>query len=66
MGTEEKGPRTFVERVLSLLEDRFPWLRSGQDEPVSGAETVDELSDFYRSLNETSKENRRENGGPES
>lgn len=67
MGTEEKGPRTLVERVLALLERRFPWLHSGQDEAVSGAETVDELSDLYRSLIETSKENRRENGGgPES
>ena len=66
MGTEERGPRTFVERVLALLEQRFPWLRSSQDEPVSGAETVDELSDLYRSLIETRRENRRENGGPES
>lgn len=67
MGSEERGPQTFVERVLAHLELRFPWLRSSQDEPVSGAETVDELSDLYRSLIETSKENRGENGGgPES
>jgi hypothetical protein len=66
MGTEEKGPRTFVERVLLLLEQRFPWLRSGQDEPVSGAETVDEVSDLYRSMIEKRKQNRREDGGPES
>lgn len=64
MGTEESGPQTFVERVLVLLEQRFPWLRSGQDEPVSGAETIDELSDLYGSLIETRKDNRRENGGP--
>ena len=66
MGTEEKGPRTFVERVLALLEQRFPWLRSGQDERVSGAETVDELSDLYRSLIEKRTQKRREDGGPES
>lgn len=66
MGSEERGPQTFVERVLALLEQRFPWLRSRQDEPLSGAEIVDELSDLYRSLIEIRKENRRENGGPES
>ena len=66
MGTEEKGPRTFVEGVLALLEQRFPWLHSGQDEPVSGAETVDDLSDLYRSLIEMRTQKRREDGGPES
>jgi hypothetical protein len=66
MGTEERGPQTLVERVLVLLEQRFPWLRSGQDEPVSGAETVDELSDLYQSLIEKRKQNRRDDGGPES
>jgi hypothetical protein len=66
MGTEERGPQTFVERVLARLEHRFPWLRSGQDEPVSGAETVDEASNSYRSLIEKRKQNRREDGGPES
>jgi hypothetical protein len=66
MGTEERGPQTFVERVLALLEQRFPWLRSGEDEPVSGAETVDDLSDLYRSLIEKRTQNRREDGGPES
>ena len=66
MGTEERGPQTFVERVLALLEQRFPWLHSGQDEPVSGAETVDDLSDLYRSLIEKRTQKRREDGGPES
>ncbi|MDR5727414.1 MAG: hypothetical protein RB191_08310 [Terriglobia bacterium] len=50
MGAEEERSQTFVERVLALLEERFPWLGSMQDESVSGANTVDELSDLYRSL----------------
>jgi len=52
MGAEEERPQTFVERVLALLEARFPWLGSAGDEPVSGAETVDELTDLYKSLME--------------
>jgi hypothetical protein len=50
MGSKQERPQTFVEAVLALLEERFPWLGSGHDEPVSGAETVDELADLYRSL----------------
>ena len=40
MGAENERPPTFVEWVLALLEERFPWLRSGQDEPVGGADAV--------------------------
>jgi hypothetical protein len=47
MGPEEERSQTFVERVLALLEERFPWLGSAYDEPVGGAETVDELTDLY-------------------
>jgi hypothetical protein len=50
MGAEDERSQTFVERVLALLEERFPWLGSGRDEPVSGADTVDELADLYKSL----------------
>jgi hypothetical protein len=48
MENNETQPQTFVEMVLTLLEDRFPWL--GKDEPASGAETVDRLSDLHESL----------------
>lgn len=41
-------PQTFVEMVLALLEDRFPWL--GTDHSASGAETVDQLNDLHESL----------------
>ena len=64
MGAEEERPQTFVEWVLALLEGRFPWLGSGQDEPVGGADTVDELADLYKSLIEQREKARRENGDP--
>jgi hypothetical protein len=48
MENTEAHPQTFVEMVLALLEDRFPWL--GTDEPAEGAETVDQLSDLHESL----------------
>ena len=65
MGAEEERPQTFVERVLVLLEERFPWLGSRQDEPVSGADAVDELADLYKSLIEQRNKARRENGDPQ-
>lgn len=65
MEAEEERPQTFVERVLVLLEERFPWLGSGQDEPVSGADTVDELSDLYRSLIQKREKASGEDAGPE-
>ena len=64
MGAEDERPQTFVEWVLALLEERFPWLGSRQDEPVGGADTVDELSDLYKSLIEQRDKARRENGDP--
>ena len=64
MGADEERPQTFVEWVLVLLEERFPWLGSGQDEPVGGADTVDELADLYKSLIEQRDKARRENGDP--
>ena len=64
MGAEDERPQTFVEWVLALLEERFPWLGSGRDEPVRGADTVDELADLYKSLTEQRDKARRENGDP--
>jgi len=65
MGAEDERPQTFVEWVLALLEERFPWLGSGQDEPVGGADTVDELAGLYKSLIEQRDKASRENGGQE-
>ena len=64
MRAEDERPQTFLERVLALLEERFPWLGSGQDEPVGGADTVDELADLYQSLIEQRDKARCENGDP--
>jgi cytochrome P450 len=64
MGSENERSQTFVEWVLALLEERFPWLGSGQDEPVGGADTVDELADLYKSLIEQRDKAHRENGEP--
>ena len=64
MGAENERSQTFVEWVLALLEERFPWLGSGQDEPVGGADTIDELADLYKSLIERRDRVSRENGDP--
>ncbi len=64
MGAENERSQTFVEWVLALLEERFPWLGSGKDEPVGGADTVDELADLYKSLIEQRDKVRRDNGDP--
>lgn len=48
MPNTDRDPQTFVEMVLTLLEDRFPWL--GSEEEVSGADTVQELSQLHNDL----------------
>ena len=65
MGAENERPPTFIEWVLALLEERFPWLGSGQDKPVGGADTVDEFADLYKSLIEQRDKASRENGRQE-
>lgn len=57
MEHNETQPQTFVEMVLALLEDRFPWL--GTDEPAEGAETVDQLSDLHETLQDARAEAQR-------
>jgi hypothetical protein len=59
---ENRPPRTFVELVLQLLEDRFPWLGKATDEQISGADTVDQLTELHRELKSRRRTNRR-NGG---
>jgi len=62
---ENRPPRTFVGLVLQLLEERFPWLGKTTDEQISGADTVDQLTDLHRELkrrNGTSRRNIRKNG----
>ena len=50
MSNKGRRSQTFVERTLVLLEERFPWLGKNNEEPVSGANTVDELADLHRIL----------------
>jgi hypothetical protein len=64
MGAEDERPQTFVEWVLALLEERFPWLGSRKEEPAGGADTVDELAGLYKSLIERRDRVSRENGDP--
>jgi hypothetical protein len=65
MRGEDERSQTFVEWVLALLEERFPWLGSRQDEPVGGADTVDELAGLYRSLIDQRDQARREDNDPQ-
>ena len=64
MEAGNERPPTFIEWVLALLEERFPWLGSGRHEAVGGADTVDELADLYKSLIEQRDKASRENGDP--
>jgi PRTRC genetic system protein E len=40
---DDRGSVTFVDMVLVLLEDQFPWLATDSRDAVSGADTVDQL-----------------------
>jgi len=64
MGAKNERSQAFVEGVLALLEERFPWLGSGQDEPVGGADAVDELADLHKSSIKQREKARRKNGEP--
>jgi hypothetical protein len=63
MTIEDRRSHAFAEKVLALLEERFPWLGKEDDEQVSGADTVDELADLYRCLIEEHAAVRRKSQG---
>ncbi len=44
----EVNPETLTEMILTLLEDRFPWL--GTDAPANGADAVEQLSELHERL----------------
>jgi hypothetical protein len=48
MNENDRYPQTFVEWVLSLLEAQFPWLVGKDEQQVSGADVVDELSELQK------------------
>ena len=49
MADRDRHLRTFIDDVLLLLEEKFPWLGKENNDPLSGADTVDELADLHRS-----------------
>jgi hypothetical protein len=50
MTPDDLGPITFVDMVLALLENQFPWLATDSQTPVSGADTVDQLTELHALL----------------
>lgn len=50
MTQKNRQPQTFVEWVLQLLEERFPWLGKNEEIEVSGADTINQLTDLHREL----------------
>jgi hypothetical protein len=50
MTVEDSRSQTFAEKVLALVDERFPWLGKENAEQVSRADTVDGLADMHRSL----------------
>jgi hypothetical protein len=59
MTNRDLRSQTFVDWVLALLEERFPWLGKESGEEVSGADTVEELSDLHRNLTDQRTRNSR-------
>jgi hypothetical protein len=55
----DSGPVTFVDMVLVLLEDQFPWLATDSRDAVSGANTVDQLIKLQRLAAATAKGTRK-------
>ena len=45
--------------MLQLLEERFSWLGKTADEQISGADTVDQLTNLHRELKSRRRTNRR-------
>jgi len=63
MTIENSQSHAFAEKVLALLEERFPWLAKEVDEQVSGADTADELTELHRCLIEERGAERRKSQG---
>jgi hypothetical protein len=48
MTIEDSRSQTYVEKVLALLEAKFPWLGKEDDEQVSGADSSILVQDISR------------------
>lgn len=60
MANTDSQPQTFVEMVLILPEDRFPWL--GTDESAAGSDAVEVLNDLHKALLKTRVAAQRKQG----
>jgi hypothetical protein len=49
MTHDDSGPVTFVDMVLVLLENQFPWLATQSQDAISGADTIDQLIKLHAS-----------------
>ena len=43
MTRDDIGPVSFVDMVVVLLENQFPWLATHSQDAISGADTIDQL-----------------------
>ena len=50
MTRDDIGPVSFVDMVLALLENQFPWLATRSQDAISGADTIDHLIKLHASL----------------
>jgi hypothetical protein len=50
MTRDDIGPVSFVDMVLVLLENQFPWLATRSQDAISGADTIDQLIKLHASL----------------
>jgi hypothetical protein len=62
MTQEQRHQQIFAEMVLELLEDRFPWLATTEEAQVSGADTIDQLSNPHQILIQQRLDARRDKG----
>jgi hypothetical protein len=50
MTRDDIGPVSFVDMVLVLLENQFPWLATRSKDAISGPDTIDQLVKLHASL----------------
>jgi hypothetical protein len=50
MTRNDIGPVSFVDMVLVLLENQFPWLATRSQDAISGPDTIDQLIKLHASL----------------
>ncbi len=67
MGPRKRKSQTLLERVLALLDERFPWLGSGRNEPIArSGNSIDVRPDPDQSAVQERDDERPGDGDPES